>query len=120
MKRLYYFVPICPNCASRRTGRYVMPPMRKKETMMIDSLRHGEIIKFRNPEPVKNAFCMECGHEFIGDIRIRFIDEGEMEEEIEARGTEYILEEYIQKHHIDPNKKASSGFFSGLFSSFDL
>lgn len=115
MKKTYYYVSPCPECGSRKTGRYVMPPVLYKDYMMLESLRHGEIIKYRNPEPLKNAFCLECSHEWIEHIVPRRITADEMADEIRERDTDTLLEAYMEKRGIDPNKKP---LFGSLFSGY--
>lgn len=117
MKHFYYFVPICPYCASRRTGRYVLTPMRKKDEhyIMMKSYKNGEIVKCKRPLPLNNAFCVDCGRDFITDIQVSRFDNDEIDEEIYRRGTDKMYQEYIEKNKIDPDAKAKGGVFSGLF-----
>lgn len=116
MKKIYNFVPMCPNCASRRTGHYVREPFRYKDYMMLGTLKSGEVIEFRKKEPVKNAFCMECGHEWATNIPVRYLTDEEIEMERAIRGTDELYKKYVEDNHINLNKKPIlGGFLSGIF-----
>lgn len=115
MKKFYYMVPRCKECGSYKTGRYVVPPRFHKEYMMIESLKNGEIIQFRAKEPLKNAFCLNCGHEWIQKVEISRLSAEEKEEQIIRRGTEEMLNDYIERNHLNDKKKSIfGGIFSGL------
>ena len=92
---IYYYVPPCPECGSRKTGRYVSRSITQEDTnyMIKESLKHGELVRIRNPVPINNAYCEECGHEWPQIIRARLWDTEKVEEETCARGT---FEKYEQ------------------------
>ena len=42
-RKIYYYIPTCPDCGSRRTGKYVKEPSSAEtaQYIMRQSLRHG-------------------------------------------------------------------------------
>lgn len=85
----YVYVEPCPVCKSRVTGRYVKEPMTQEDIDYIElqSLKHGEIVRFMYTKPQKNAFCVDCGHTWESEIKTVFLPKQRIAEEIEARGT---------------------------------
>lgn len=119
MRTLYYYVPPCPVCGSEVTGRYVTPPLVNRKYMMMESLKNGEIIKFRKKLPDKNMFCESCGFEWHEDVRPVWIEAEDKEGEIARRKTERRLLDYMRENNIDPDrKKFLGGMFSGLIDFF--
>ena len=117
MKHFYYMVPKCPECGSQRTGRYVKRPFTQRDCdyMMEESLKNGEIIRFKKQEPVQNAFCMQCGHTWAQRINVVRLTSDEIEDEIMKRKTDYLLNEYLEKNPVQEKQKSLfGGFFSGL------
>lgn len=92
MRHFYYYIPPCPKCGSRRTGRYIR---ETRNSAMIEesSLRHGEIVRFAMEEPIKNAFCVDCGYTWGCTPELKFWPQSRIQEEIEERTTE---EAYIE------------------------
>lgn len=106
LKGFYYYVPPCPNCGSRVTGRYVKEP-RKKEDMLYterESLKHGELIKFLPFVPRTNAYCEECGYEWAQTVDAKWISRERIEEEKRVRGTNRRYVEFMKEN---PKKKPS-------------
>ena len=95
MRYPYKFVEPCPVCGSRCTGRFVKEPMREKDMEYIElqSLRHGEIVRFVYRVPDDNCFCVDCGHKWPSFPRTVFLTKEEILGEIEARGTREAYEE---------------------------
>ena len=128
MKTIYYYVPPCPVCGSEETGRYVQPPFVNRHYMMIESLKNGELIKFRKTknrfsfftcQNQKNLFCTSCGFEWCEEPRTVWLDSDEKDGEISRRHTEQRLQEYMKNNNIDPDKKKfMGGMFSGLTNFF--
>lgn len=119
MKTTYYYVPPCPICGSEVTGRYVSKPWVNQKYMMMESLKNGEIIRFRKKVPDKNMFCEDCGFEWREDVRIVRIEQEDKDGEIARRGTEKKLVQYMKENNIDPDKKQFlGGMFSGLTNFF--
>ena len=112
MRRLYYYVPSCPVCGSRRTGRYVKTPISNARQIKESALKAGEIIRFAGDEPLTNAFCLSCGHEWPTRIRVRLLSADAIAKEKRDRG---ISEEY-DRFAAKSRPKQKKGFFSSLFS----
>lgn len=119
MRQMYYYMPPCPRCKSEVTGRYLKTPFVKKDLMMIESLSNGEIIKFAKKIPEKNAFCCTCGFAWNEDPRLVRITPEEKEAEIYRRGTEALMNKYIEDNHVVLQKKhILGGIFAGLTDFF--
>lgn len=119
MKHIYYYMPPCPVCGSEITGRYVSTPYIKKDSMVIESLKKGEIVELKKRVPEKNAFCTSCGFQWKEEPRVVLINDDELDAEIARRKTELRLNDYIEQHHIDVDKKPLfGGIFSGLTNFF--
>jgi len=88
----YYYIPPCPKCGSRRTGRYIKET-RGSQYIEEESLRHGEIVRFAMSEPVKNAFCVDCDYTWGCTPQLKFWTTDRIQEEIEARTTEEAYQE---------------------------
>ena len=84
--------------------------------MMLEALANGEIIIFRDPEPVNNAFCLECGHEWPISVRTSWITKEKRAQQAQLRGTAAMRDEYIELKKIDTKKKHNPirGFFGGF------
>ena len=113
MRYPYKYVEPCPECGSRCTGRYIKEPMTETdmEYIELESLKHGEIVRFMPKEPIENAFCVECGHRWGYTARTIYLTKEAMEEEINARGTEMaykeLREEISNKNLITGKRKKS-------------
>lgn len=112
IKHFYYYVPPCPKCGSRITGRYVKQPRKQDdaEYMQRESLKHGELIRFVPSEPTKNCYCEECEYEWGHKVQMYLISKERMNEEIEVRDTLSLYREFNEKY---PRKKKS--FFGRIF-----
>ena len=84
---IYYYVPPCPVCGSRKTGRYVRQPLTTGDMLYVEreSLRNGELVRFAVHIPEKNAYCDECGYEWGCSIRARLMPRERIIEEQAAR-----------------------------------
>lgn len=100
IKKPHYYVPPCPECGSFCTGRYIRHPLVDAWYVEEQSLKNAEIVRFVNKEPVKNCFCVDCGHEWGKTIMMTFITKEELAEEHERRGT---LAAYEEAHEINQN-----------------
>ena len=88
----YYYVPPCPSCGSRITGRYVkMHRDTEMEYMNESSLKNGEIIAFMPEIPRNNFFCVECGFEWRGICETSMFTLDEIRAEKDARHTDEML-----------------------------
>lgn len=110
----YYYVPPCPVCGSRMTGRFIKQHNDVDTQFAIkESLRHGELVSPVSEIPEKNLFCVECGHTWSGPVPMRFISHAEMMEEREARNTDAILQQELDEEKEDDKSRSR-----GLFSSY--
>ena len=113
MKYPYKYIPPCPRCGSRCTGRYIKEPLTQSDMEYIElqSFKHGEIIRFLSKEPVDNAFCVDCGYRWGCSARTIYLTKEEIALEIEERGTEEaykeLKEEISEKELISGNRKKS-------------
>ena len=113
--RLHYNVPPCPECGSRKTGRYVRRPFFEKDALYMEreSFRNGELIRMVDRVPVKNAYCEDCGHEWAQQINLSFFNREEVEEEKRERDT---TEKYLKtEEEYRKQKKGLLGIAAGLF-----
>ena len=72
---IYYYIPACPECGSKRTGRYVRQPSgyTGQAYELEESLRHGELIQYDTAKAARNtAYCEECGHEWICRAKVKY------------------------------------------------
>lgn len=113
MKRIYYNVPPCPECGSRVTGRFIKRPRSKDDEDYIRgrALRNGEIIRFADAEPIKNAFCMDCGHRWGWSVRQSWVTREFILQEIDARKIRKEIDEFEEQKKDKPKK----GFISRNF-----
>lgn len=91
----YKYVEPCPNCGSRCTGRYMQEPLTRgdMEYIELQSLKHGEIVRFVYRVPEENVFCVDCEYKWVSDSKTVFLTKDELMNEIEARGTQPAYEE---------------------------
>lgn len=109
----YYYVPECPICGSRMTGRY----MRylgdtSSEWQVNEALRNGELVDIVNEVPWKNCFCCQCDYEWHEDIKMKMKTLKEIGEEKKARGTINILNNRMKEEKI--RRQNDHGLFKGF------
>lgn len=99
IKKPYYYVPSCPVCGSKQTGR-LLPSHGKYNNGWIEkeSLKNGEIVHMMEeiPEDV-NAFCLNCDAMWQADIKTKFLNHREIEDEKRNRGTAALYSIYMEK-----------------------
>lgn len=107
-KKFYYYVPKCPHCGSRITGRYMKEPWTEEDRHFIirDCLKNGEIITLVQKVPYRNCYCEECGYTWHYDVVGKLISKERFEEEKRVRFTNERYAEFIRE-----NPKKKSGFF---------
>lgn len=112
---LYYYVPPCPECGSRITGRYVRQPFTSNYIRYVkdESLKHGELVRLVPSVPFDNAFCETCGHEWPENVYARIMPACDVEEEKRLRGTAGRYAEFQEKN---PKKRPIWRKFTGFFS----
>ena len=103
---IYYYVPPCPACGSRKTGRYVRQPLTAADIRFVEteSLRSGELVRLAARIPEKNAYCEDCGHEWACSISARLLPQERIAEEQVTRGTAAKYAAYMENR---PGKKKS-------------
>lgn len=105
LKKPHYYVPPCPECGSFCTGRYMRRPVTEAWYVEEKSLKNAEIVRFVSKEPVKNCFCVDCGHEWGKTIILSFVTDEELEEERKKRGTVEAYEEIHEENREMLDKK---------------
>ena len=93
LKVPHYYVPPCPECGSKCTGRYIRKPLMDAWYTEEQSLKNAEIVRFVQKEPIKNLFCVDCGFEWGKMIGITWVTQEELEQERRERGTKEAYEE---------------------------
>jgi len=82
----YYNVPPCPACGSPITGRYVRQIAKEDDKRLVmDGLKHGEIIKTSLHGCRDRCFCLECMHEWEEHVSLSFVSRAQLAEEREKR-----------------------------------
>lgn len=117
-KRPYYYVPPCPRCQSRKTGRYVKNPVVKQDKGYIfeESLKNGEIVEETDIVPVENAFCCDCGYEWSCYIETIWLTPQEILKQKRARGIEGLSEKLENERREERKKEPfAKKFFKSLF-----
>ena len=104
--RIYYYVPPCPECGSRKTGRYMRQPLTAGDMRYVEkeSLRNGELVRFAWRVPVKNAYCEECGCEWESTISASMVTRERIMEEQAVRGSAAKYAAFLEER---PGKRKS-------------
>lgn len=102
-RKTYYYVPPCPNCKSKLTGRYLKDSGREynNDWTINEALRHGEIVRFGPMDRENMAFCLACDYEWKEYVSLRLIKPDELAKEKRDRMTEELLHERL--HPSDEN-----------------
>ncbi len=116
----YYYVPPCPACGNRMTGRFVKahraPDAEYIENM---SLKNGELTMVYPPGGKYNCFCALCGFTWNSPIYAKWFTLNEIGEEKIARNIDRILREKkndeIEKHK---RRKPIISTIAGFFGRF--
>ena len=96
-KHIYYFVPPCPKCGSRKTVRYIRSPLTGEGYTKEASLKNGELVRFSFEVPVNNGYCMSCGYEWPVRVETKLWSYTKIREEQIARGTDILYEKILSK-----------------------
>ena len=97
---VYYYVPPCPCCGSPITGHTIKIQGFNPSDIdwqVIESLKHGELIRPLDEVKEKNCFCLNCGYEWEDMIETRFLSNDEINEEKKKRSTSDILNVMMQE-----------------------
>lgn len=111
---IYYYVPPCPKCGSRKTGRYVrqphtLHPAEDAWYVQTQSLQNGELVRFARRIPYENVYCEDCGERWHFLVRSGIKTEKEIQIEKKARGTE---DKYLR--FVEDNPKRKKSFFGKI------
>lgn len=105
IKHPYYYVPQCPVCGSRITGRLVKDHRNTDiEWVIQTALKHGELVR-PMPElpPYADAFCAVCQNEWFAGVHLHWMTAEEIQQEKKIRGTTYMLAR-MRQEEIDKNR----------------
>lgn len=105
---VYYYVPPCPVCESRRTGKFFSRHMRAvdNEYIVMTSLKNGEIATpIDELDPENQAFCLNCGYTWDGPISTKFFSLKRIEEEKRVRGTKEMYSEILSEKNEEEKEK---------------
>lgn len=99
--KFYYYVPPCPKCNSKITGRFMkeLPSAYDNDWRMRECLSNGEIIAAKKTlKGNENCFCVKCGHTYPAIVSLKFMSKYKIEQEKEDRKTDIILYNYEKKN----------------------
>ena len=75
--------PPCKRCGSIATGRYLISNDQEDG---IRYLQHGEYIRPCSEVPMNNLFCTECGMEWTGPVKFRYMSRAELNDRKKIMG----------------------------------
>ena len=103
----YIYIDPCPECQSRRTGRYVKFHKVPGDDayMERESLKNGEIIRFVSKVPKANVFCVDCDHTWTQEYGTTFLSAEELQNEIDERGTAGAYREIVEEQNREYKSK---------------
>lgn len=116
----YYYVPPCPECRSPRTGRFMKfhSSVNDKYSSKM-SLKNGELINFTNRvDPNRQFFCLDCGCEWSEYSSIRWLTLEELDEEKKKRGTDELLDNFIENEHKEKEQPKKGGIILNAMKGF--
>ena len=113
MRHLYYYVPPCPRCHSRKTGHYIKTPLSGSGYTKEQSLKMGELVRFVPREPFENAFCVNCGYEWPARIETKFWNDTQIQEERKVRGTEELYQRLLEQKEGREERRGLFSFLTG-------
>ena len=116
IKYPYTYVPPCPCCGSRMTGRYVKQKRHYTQKdvawYMEESYKNGEIIVFVPLIEDDTAFCFNCEYRWPARIQNVMLTKKEIEKEKAERHT---LELYEDLTEDDPDKNKKTNIITRFF-----
>lgn len=120
IKRPYYYVPNCPQCGSRMTGRFMkLPSAYEADWIINESLRNGELVCLVPEVLNHNAYCVECDHTWYADIKVLFLRPEQINiEKIERHTNEILKIRYDNLNEVKKQKKAKHGFVFNHVTNF--
>jgi hypothetical protein len=106
-KTRYHYVPPCPRCGSKKTGRFIyMVNINNADKVISSRMIKGELVQIVtgiSETKYENAYCDECGCEWHANIDILFLDKEKINKEMVARGI--TKEKYKNIANIKKNTK---------------
>lgn len=113
----HYFVPPCPCCGSKRTGRFIKSHnVTNTDWAVRNALKNGELVKPTSDiDPDGQLFCLDCGFTWTEPIEARIATPKEITEERQKRGTIDILNALEEE---DRDDKREAGKKHGLINSY--
>ncbi len=93
-KHNYNYVPPCPCCGSRATGRFVKQKKFDKDNrwFMEESLKNGELIMLVPKVDGTMGFCYNCEYVWPARIQNVWLTDSELMAERTARGTDALYD----------------------------
>ena len=86
----YHYVPPCPRCGSKKTGRFLfmMNTYNGVEKAISDCMANGELVKIRTSfqSQYENAYCEDCGCEWNANIQDIPATEEQIRHQMDIRG----------------------------------
>ena len=122
VKTPYYYVPPCPECGSKMTGRFISHFTEYDDRWsVVNGLKHGEIIGFKGEE-IKDehtAFCVECNHTWLEYIPLRMYSQTAIQKEKEIRHTNELWEDITEEIKAEKKEfKKNHGVATRTISNF--
>ena len=89
-KKRYHYVPPCPRCGRKKTGRFLfmMNTYNGVEKAISDCMANGELVKIRTSfqSQYENAYCEDCGCEWNANIQDIPATEEQIRHQMDIRG----------------------------------
>ena len=95
--KTYYYVPPCPKCGSKMTGRFVFPVLMQKQQMLLDAYANGELVAFYDRLKNENAFCAACGYEWNAKIETTRLTDAQIQQEKQDRHVDEVYDETVKQ-----------------------
>ena len=121
IKRPYYYVPPCPVCGSRQTGRFTRSKDAYNDNWSIrEALKNGEYLTpIVDPPEDVNAYCLECEHIWKAEIEVLMLNKDEIRNEMKSRQTPGVVHALtLEKREQDAEKSKHRGFIVDHIAKF--
>lgn len=109
LPKIYYYVPPCPECGSKATGRFLSVRERDQTWALREALKNGELAQIAPSNAALNLFCIDCGHEWAGEVKMTFKMPASIAQERVDRHTDEILRSLDEENR--KNKPKRFGIF---------
>lgn len=121
IRKPYYYVPPCPCCGSRLTGRFVKEHrVTEHDWMLKETLKNGELIKALPVLPeYETAFCVNCEYTWRAQVELKLLTINEINEERMARMTDVIYYDlFTTEEEKERNAKLKKNFIVNHVTKF--